>query len=186
VNSKSSKARAIEAPRSLPVSEWPAADQQAWELACRPGTRFRPGGGASRYAEVSRNDFANRYGAYLGFLQRRGCLDLSAAAAAQVTPAKVDSYLADLNSRVSSVTIWNAIYKMRMAARLLEPKANFAWLAEIEKDLALVMEPRSKFDRVVLSQSLMEAGLTLLVEAKQPAGEEPVGGDEKRFGPVAH
>ena len=31
------------------------------------------------------------------------------------------------------------------------------------------MEPRSKFDRVVLSQHLMEAGLTLIVEAKQCA-----------------
>ncbi len=165
----SSKAGAIAIPRSLPISEWPAADREAWTAACRPGTRFRPGGGASRYAEVSRNDFANRYGAFLGFLQRRGWLDLSAAAAAQVAPANVDSYLADLNSRVSSVSIWNAIYKLRMAARLLDPNANFAWLAEIEEDLALVMEPRSKFDRVVLSQRLMQAGLTLIVEAKQYA-----------------
>jgi hypothetical protein len=54
-----------------------------------------------------------------------------------------------------------------MAARLLDPNADFAWLAEIEKDLALVMEPRSKFDRVVLSQHLMQASLTLMVEAKQ-------------------
>jgi len=91
------------------------------------------------------------------------------ATAAQVTPAKVDSYLADLNSRVSSVTVWNAIYMLRMATRLLGPKADFAWLAEIEKDLAVVMEPRSKFDRVVLSQHLIQAGLTLIVEAKQYA-----------------
>jgi site-specific recombinase XerD len=169
MSSKSSKARAIETARSLPTSEWPPSDQEAWAVACRAGTRFRPGGEASRYADVSRNDFVNRYGAFLGFLQRSGCLDLSASAAAQVTPTMVDSYLADLNSRVSSVAVWNAIYKLRMAARLLDPKADFAWLAEIEKDLALVMEPRSKFDRVVLSQHLMQAGLTLIVEAKQYA-----------------
>ena len=169
MSSKSSKARAIETARSLPIGEWPPADQEAWAVACRAGTRFRPGGGASRYAEVSLNDFVNRYGAFLGFLQRSGCLDLSALAAAQVTPTMVDSYLADLNSRVSSVAVWNAIYKLRMAARLLDPNADFAWLAEIEKDLALVMEPRSKFDRVVLSQHLLQAGLTLIVEAKQYA-----------------
>ena len=63
------------APRSLVVSEWPAADREAWEEACRPGLRLRRGGTASRYAEVSREDFARRYGAFLGFLQRSGCLD---------------------------------------------------------------------------------------------------------------
>jgi len=54
-----------------------------------------------------------------------------------------------------------------MAARLLDPKADFSWLAEIEKDLALVMVPRSKFDRLVLAHRLVEAGLTLVVEAER-------------------
>jgi hypothetical protein len=40
-------------PRSLPVSEWPAADRQAWDEACRPGFRLRRGGAASRYAEAT-------------------------------------------------------------------------------------------------------------------------------------
>jgi integrase len=167
MSSKSFRTGAIETLRSLPISEWPAADQEAWAAACRTGTRFRPGGGASRYAEVSRNDFASRYGAFLGFLRRRRCLDLSGAAAAQVMPTNIDGYLVDLNTRVGSVTAWNAIYKLRMAARLLDPKTDFTWLAEIEKDLALLMEPRSKFDRVVLSERLVEAGLTLIVEAEQ-------------------
>jgi len=169
MSSKSSKAGAIETPRSLPISDWPAADQEAWAAAYRRGTGFRAGGAACRYGEVSRKDFVNRYGAFLGFLQRRGCLHPSAGAASQVTPANIDSYLADLNSRVRSVTAWNAIYKLRMAARLLDPKADFTWLVEIEKDLALVMEPRSKFDRIVFSERLVEAGLTLTIEAEQYA-----------------
>ena len=52
-------------PRSLPVSEWPDADRQAWEAACRPGIRLKPGGSADYLAEVSREDFARRYGAFL-------------------------------------------------------------------------------------------------------------------------
>jgi integrase/recombinase XerD len=150
------------APRPLAVREWPAADRQAWEEACRPGLRLRREGAASRYAEVSREDFARRYGAFLGFLQRIGCLDYSAAPVAQVTPANVELYIAELKERVRSVTVWNCIYKLRMAARLLDPKADFAWLSEIEQDLALIMEPRSKFDRGVLAERLVEAGLTLV------------------------
>jgi integrase len=157
-------------PRSLPVGEWPPADRQAWEDACRAGSRFKPGGAASRLAEVSRTDFAQRYGAFLGFLQRSGRLRDDAEAAAQVTLPNVEVYIADLTRRVRSVTTHNCIYKLRRAAELLLPAADFAWLAEIEKDIALTMQPRSKFDRLVFADQLVKAGLTLLTEAQAFAG----------------
>jgi integrase len=150
--------------RSLLVNEWPAADQHAHKEACAPGSRSKPGGSASYLAELSRKDFWSRYGAFLGFLQRSHRLDMDAAAGGQVTPAHVEAYLADLRDRVRSVTVWNCIYKLRRAAELLAPNAEFSWLAEIEKDVALVMVPRSKFDRLVLSQHILEAGLTLIAE----------------------
>src|SRR6266849_5154720 len=154
-------------PRSLPVQEWPEADRQAWEETCRPGSRLKRGGAASYLAEASRDDFARRYGAFLGFLQRTGRLDRSAAAAAQVAPSSVEAYVAELTARVRSVTVFNCIYKLRRAAQLLAPAADFSWLAEIEKDLALVMQPRSKFDRLVFTGPLVEAGLTLVAEAER-------------------
>jgi integrase len=152
-------------PRSLPIAEWPIAYQRAWAEAYRPGTRLKRGGSASRFAQVSRDDFARRIGAYFGFLQRTGHLDQNAAVAALVTPVHVERYLAELNARVRSVTAWNCIYKLRMAAQILDPKVDFSWLAEIEKDLALIMQPRSKFDRLVLAERLVEAGLILVTEA---------------------
>jgi integrase len=154
-------------PRSLPIHEWPDADRLAWEDACRPGSRLKPGGTACYLAQVSRNDFANRYGAFLGFLQRSGRLERHANAAAQVTLPNVDAYIANLTARVRSVTVYNCIYKLRRAAELLAPAADYSWLAEIEKDLALVMVPRSKFDRLVFTERLVEAGLTLVAEAQK-------------------
>jgi hypothetical protein len=168
-NCEGADEKASQGTRSLPVHEWPIADWQAFEDACRPGTRLKLGGRGSRYEQVSLNDFAQRYGAYLGSLQRRGVLDYSTAAAAQVTPSNVEAYLTEVKARVRSVTVWNCIYKLRMAARLLDPKADLSWLVEIEKDLALVMVPRSKFDRLVLSDRLVEAGLTLVTEAESCA-----------------
>ena len=94
-----SRSRSPERPRSLPISEWPIADQHAWEDACRPGARFKRGGAASYLADVSRADIANRYGAYLGFLQRTGRLDYKAPAGSQVTSPNVEAYLADLQTR---------------------------------------------------------------------------------------
>jgi hypothetical protein len=153
-------------PRSLPLNEWPQADRDAWEQACRSGSRFKPGGAGSHLAPVSQRDFANRYGAFLGFLQRTGRLETHpAGAAAQVTVPNVEPYLADLTARVRSVTVYNCIYKLRRAAELLSPKNDFSWLAEIEKDLALIMEPKSKFDRLVFTPRLVEAGLALMAEA---------------------
>jgi site-specific recombinase XerD len=154
-------------PRSLPINEWPEADRQAWQAACRPGIRLKPGGAASYLGGVSREDIARRYGAFLGFLNRRGGLDLDAATASQVTPSNVEPYITELNTRVRSVTVWNCIYKLRRAAELLTPGTDYSWLAEIEKDLALVMEPRSKLDRLVFTQRLAQAGLILVAEAQQ-------------------
>jgi hypothetical protein len=50
---------------------------------------------------------------------------------------------------------------------LLAPKVDFSWLAEIEKDLALVMQPRSKLDRLVFTERLVEAGPSLVSEAQE-------------------
>ena len=127
-----------EHPRSLPVQEWPEADRRAWDDACRPSSRLKPGGSASYLAQVSRDDFARRYGAFLGFLQRTGRLERGMSAAAQATQANVEAYITDLTARVSSVTVWNCIYKLRRAAELMAPNADFGWLAEIEKDLAAI------------------------------------------------
>jgi hypothetical protein len=158
---------ALKRPRSLPVSEWPDADRSAWEEACRSGSRLKPGGAASRLAPVSRDDFARRYGAFLGFLQRTNRLEHHAGATTQVTLPNVESYIADLKARVRSVTVYNCVHQLRRAAQLLAPTFDFSWIAEIEKDLALEMEPRSKFDRLVLPGRLVEAGMTLVVEAER-------------------
>jgi integrase len=116
---------------------------------------------------VSQEDIARRYGLFLGFLKLNGMLDSNALAAAHVTPTNVDAYTADLAKRVSSVTAWNCIYKLRRAAQLINPVGDFSWLIEIEGDLAFVMEPKSKLDRIVFAERLVEAGLALMEEAKQ-------------------
>jgi integrase len=156
-------------PRSLPIQEWPQADREAWQGACRPGSRFVPGGPASRLAEVSRTDYANRYGAFLGFLKRTGRLDIRAAAGIQVDPPNVEAYIADIQARVSAVTVNNAVSKLRRSASLIAPFLEFRWLNEIEEDLRLVAVPRSKFGRFVMTDRLVEAGLTLIIQANSSA-----------------
>jgi integrase len=153
-------------PHSLPIAEWPAADRLGWVEACRPAQRLKRGGAASHLAIVSQDDIANRYGLYLDFLKRNGRLDPTKSAVTLVTPEHVDAFVRELQARVRSVTVWNSVYKLRRAAQLIAPNADFGWLTEIEKDLALVMIPRSKADRLVLTERLVEAGLILIREAE--------------------
>lgn len=153
-------------PRSLPVAEWSEADRLGWTDACRPAQRLSRGGIACHLASVSRTDIANRYGLYVDFLRRNGLFDPAGNATSFVTPANVQAFVAELKARVRSVTVWNSVYKLRRAAQLIAPATDLVWLTEIEKDIALVMIPRSKVSRLVLTERLVEAGLTLIHEAE--------------------
>jgi site-specific recombinase XerD len=48
-------------------------------------------------------------------------------------------------------------------------QGDFCWLREIENDLALLAEPKSKLDRLALAERLVEAGLTLVADARKSA-----------------
>jgi site-specific recombinase XerD len=161
-------------PRSLPVTEWPAADRDAWERACRPGQRLRSGGRASRLKPITRNDLARRYGYFLDHLARSGRLDLDAAAGHQVTPANVERFLAELRVRVSSVTQYGSIHKLHHITALISPERDLTWLKEIGDDLRLTMAPRSKYDRLVLAEVLVGQGLALMVEADSAVDLTPL------------
>jgi integrase len=153
-------------PRSLPIADWPASDRLGWAEVCQPAQRLKRGGAASHLAPASLNDIANRYGLYLDFLNRNGRLNPAKSAMARITPDNVNAFISELRARVRSVTVWNSVYKLRRAAQLIAPDTDFCWLTEIEKDVALVMIPRSKADRLVLTERLVEAGLTLIREAE--------------------
>jgi hypothetical protein len=151
--------------RSLPIEQWPLADRDAWAVACRPSQRLIRGGAGAHMKPITLSDLARRYGYFLDFLDRSARLDRDAKAAGQVTPGNVAGYIEELGARVSSVTTYGSIYKLRRASQLLDQSGDFGWLIELEKDLALVMQPRSKADRFVLSEVLVECGLTLMTEA---------------------
>ena len=78
---------------ALPLDAWPREDRKAWNVASQPPTRLRPGGRAGHLRPVTREDHAQQYGYYLGFLDRNGLLELDGPPAANVTATKVHAYL---------------------------------------------------------------------------------------------
>jgi len=83
-----------------------------------------------------------------------------------VTPENVEPYVNELKRRVSSVTVYGSIQKLRRMTQLIGPRQNLAWLIEIERELFSQMRPKSKWDHVVLIEVIIEAGLTLIAEAE--------------------
>jgi len=151
---------------SWPSHLWPASDRLAWEAACRAGERLKRGGAAGHFRPVTQHDLAKRYGTFIAFLSRSGRLTGNARAGVHVSPDNIEAYISDLKGRVSTVTVYGSIQKLRRMTQLIAPERELGWLIEIERDLAFGMRPRSKWDRIVYTDVLLEAGLTLMAEAE--------------------
>jgi hypothetical protein len=152
--------------RSLPIKEWPAADRIAWEAACRLGVRLKGGGAANHLRPVTQRMLAQRYGLFLDFAWRSKKLEQEAEAGGHVTPELVEPFVEELKERVSSVTVYSSIQKLRRMTQLIAPKREIGWLVEIERELFSAMRPKSKWDRVVLAEVTIEAGLTLIAGSR--------------------
>src|SRR5215204_279515 len=147
--------------RSLPLSEWPEADRDAWIRACQPSRRLTRGGLAAHMKPITRTDLERRNGYFLAFLGEGGQLDRHAEPAAQVSPSNVEAFIQRVRPGWSSITLSQSVYKLRRISEILSPGTDFGWLSEIENELATVAYPKDRFDKIVTTETLVEAGLTL-------------------------
>ena len=92
------------------------ADRSAWAAACQPTYRLKRGGAASHMKAVTRHDLAQRYGYFLDHVNRSGGLDQRAPVGGYVVPERIGHFVEKLSSRVSSVTLYGTIYKVRRTA----------------------------------------------------------------------
>jgi site-specific recombinase XerD len=163
---KETRGKTEQSVRSLPVHLWPGAYGAAWQEACRPSVRLKRGGAASHMRPVTQEILTKCAGYFFDFLSRSGRLDINAPAGSQVTPENVEVYVAELKSRVKSVTVYGRIQKLRRFVQLVSADRDLEWLIEIERQLFSEMRPASKRHRVVYTDVLEEAGLKLMAEAE--------------------
>ena len=64
------------------------------------------------------------------------------------------------------MTVYGSIQKLRRFTQLIAPKKDVGWLIEIEHELFSAMRPKSKWERFVLAEVIIEAGLTQIAEAE--------------------
>ena len=115
---------------------------------------------------VVQHDLGERNGLFLELVARAGRLDMNAPAGAHVTPENVAGWVAELKGRVSSVTVYGSIQKLRRFVQLIAPGRDLGWLIEIERQLCSERRPRPKWDRFVTTDVLVDAEQTLMAEAE--------------------
>lgn len=153
---------------SLPVVNWPEPDRESWANACHPGERLTRGGGAAHLKPITQADLQRRYGYFLDSLTRRDVPLTCRTAAELVSEDYVAAFVAELQGRVGSVTVYGSVYKLRRMAELLAPGRDFSWLRNTENELDAAKLPKSKYSRLVTTAAMVEAGLTLIAEAELP------------------
>jgi hypothetical protein len=159
---------------SLPLDRWPEEDRLAWLQACAPGRRQSCRGALSHLKSISQDDLKRRYGYFLEALRERGVLEPNAGAGQLVTPENVDHYLDRVRPDFSSATLAGSIWKLLRVAAILSPASAFSWLSEIATDLDLVAHRKERFDRIISSEVLVRAGLTLVKEAQLADSRRPI------------
>ncbi len=152
--------------RSLTLDQWPASDRNAWERACMLGARLKRGGAASHLKATTRTARQRHYGHLLDHCRRTGVLMADAPAGAHATEPILIAFLAELNTRVGSVTRPAYLESVHYVARLLDPMRDLAWLRDLVLDLKYEARPRNQQDRIVYSHILVDLGLNLMARAE--------------------
>ena len=100
------------------------------------------------------------------FSQDKGGSNITRSAAS-VTEENILDYVHYLESRVSSVTLAQSLYKIRRVAGCLDPGRDWRWLRRLCRRLDLRAQPRDRRNDVVEIKELFELGRQLMDRADQ-------------------
>jgi hypothetical protein len=155
---------------SIAFDDWPACDRAGWLRAVAPanGLYDDAGGAAERFSERTLLKWRGSYGTWLSYLARGGELDPAVPAAARVTPARLDGWIAEQRARsLRDSTMHSRLRDLYDGLRLIQPGADvrfILWPRGIGLKRALPPTPRPFTVvevRVLMAKALalFEAGL---------------------------
>src|SRR4051794_30092466 len=149
--------------RCLPFTEWPPADREAFTAATRLGDPFEGSGLAAHWRADTRRKVVSAYGRWLTFLQLGGALDWHSAPAARINIDLLRSYVHQLRTQVSSVTLAGRMTDLQQALRVMVPRREFSYLNRAQQLLSARARPsRDKRRKYVSPSIVFEHTLALL------------------------
>jgi integrase len=157
---------------ALPLADWPAADQAAWQRAVTPASLLEDddAGRAAAWRPVSRQAVAQSYGVWLTFLLRRDG-QLTDDPIARLRPEPVQAFVAALREGRSWRTVGSALSHLGMAAAAMFPAEDWSWLRHMSSRARTRATPsRDKAARLARPHTLLQLGQALMTEAAATRG----------------
>jgi integrase len=152
--------------KHLPVEDWPATDREAFDAAYQSGDIFDESAGAGAHlAAGTRRMIRTAYRRWLGFLSAEYPGELNKPPAARITPQRVRTFVDCLTLEVRATTVAHVIVNLGYGARLIQPAADWEWLAAIGTRLAARGVPENRFHRFVPGSLTLDLGIELMNEA---------------------
>ena len=154
--------------RCKPLEEWPEQDRALWLAALVPGDLLEEGGSRARCRANTNIGIVNGYGRWLQWLDRQGELDPAIPPGDRITPARVRTYLADLERVNATQTVLNRHLQLVTAAVVMDPGRDWSWLRRRAAPIRARHQPaRPKEPRLVSARELYELGLSLTATAER-------------------
>jgi integrase/recombinase XerD len=152
--------------RCKAIDEWPDKDRNIWLAALRPGDVLEAGGKLSHRSASTICAYATGYGRWLNWLDCCGLLNEPTAPANRITPDRVRDYAQALAQYDATITIINRLEQLKQAAKVMEPRQNWSWIARIEASVRARHQPaRPKRHRLVGIGVLFDLGVDLMKRA---------------------
>jgi integrase/recombinase XerD len=155
----------------LPVSDWPLAEREAWDVAHRRGGLLDDDGLAANWRPASSLMTARGYGRFLSFLIVIGDLDPSEIPATRITRPRVENYVAHLRQLNHSSTVAMLATQLAEAARVMAPSVDWRWLRRIQSRLQRMSTPAHDYrSRLVPAAAVFDLHRDLVRRAEEGKG----------------
>jgi integrase/recombinase XerD len=157
---------------ALPLADWPAADQAAWQRAITPASLLDDddAGRVAAWRPVSRHAVAQSYGVWLTFLLRRDG-QLTDDPVVRLRPEQVQSFVMALREGRGWRTVGSALSHLGMAAAAMFPGEDWSWLRRMSSRARARATPsRDKAARLARPHTLLQLGQALMDEAAATRG----------------
>ncbi len=115
----------------LPYLDWPQRDQNAWLAAIQDGDILDGRGLAFHWAAATRTTNIQHYGRWLGFLTRKGLLDVKTNPASRVTQETVRAYVSAMKTTIAPRTVVSSLVGLKVMMKAMTPDQDWRWLADI-------------------------------------------------------
>lgn len=143
---------------SLPLRDWPEADQQLWAKALAPRGPFDDEQGASHWRKATREILVAHYGAWLAYAADHGWL--AEPPHERITEERVKDYWRALPERLAPYSVLGRIKALGDFWRVTAPDTLPEWLRKAILRLQRDARPVTKdASRIVAPRRLFEIGL---------------------------